>query len=47
MGDWKDNWFAVGQLDVERLLLEWRWLCPRPMALACLRELEFRLHVKL
>ena len=33
MGDWKGNWFAVEQLDVERLLLEWRWLCPKRMTL--------------
>lgn len=25
--------FAVDHLDVERLLVEWRWLCQRPMAL--------------
>lgn len=27
------NWFAVDHLDVERLLAEWRWLCPDPMSL--------------
>ena len=28
-----ENWFAVDYLDVERLLSNWRWLCPKPMAL--------------
>jgi len=28
-----ENWFGVDHLDVERLLAEWRWLCPKPMAL--------------
>jgi len=27
------DWFAVDHLDVERLLAEWRWLCPNPMSL--------------
>ncbi|MGA3090221.1 MAG: hypothetical protein ABSD75_16535 [Terriglobales bacterium] len=27
------NWFSVDQLDVERLLGEWRWLCSKPMTL--------------
>jgi hypothetical protein len=27
------DWFAVNHLDVERLLVEWRWLCKEPMAL--------------
>ena len=27
------DWFAVHQLDVERLLVDWRWLCKEPMAL--------------
>jgi len=27
------DWFAVENLDVERLLVEWRWLCLEPMAL--------------
>jgi hypothetical protein len=27
------DWFAVQNLDVERLLVEWRWLCHGPMAL--------------
>jgi hypothetical protein len=27
------DWFAVEHLDVERLLVEWRWLCQGPMAL--------------
>jgi hypothetical protein len=27
------DWFAVDRLDVERLLVEWRWLCKGPMAL--------------
>jgi hypothetical protein len=27
------DWFAVEHLDVERLLVEWRWLCEAPMAL--------------
>jgi hypothetical protein len=29
MGDW----FAVDHMDVERLLADWRWLCPNPMTL--------------
>ena len=32
-GDRMENWFAVDYLDVERLLSNWRWLCPKPMAL--------------
>ncbi len=28
-----ENWFAVDHLDVERLLVDWRWLCPKRMAL--------------
>ena len=27
------DWFAVQDLDVERLLVDWRWLCKEPMAL--------------
>jgi hypothetical protein len=27
------NWFGVDYLDVERLLVEWRWLCSKPMTL--------------
>jgi hypothetical protein len=27
------NWFAVEQLDVQRLLADWRWLCPESMTL--------------
>jgi len=27
------DWFGVDHLDVERLLAEWRWLCPNPMSL--------------
>src|SRR5215472_15571469 len=27
------DWFAVDHLDVERLLAEWRWLCPNPVSL--------------
>src|SRR6476469_5180082 len=27
------DWFAVDHLDVERLLAEWRWLCPDHMSL--------------
>jgi hypothetical protein len=27
------DWFAVDHLDVERLLGEWRWLCPNPVSL--------------
>ena len=27
------DWFAVHHLDVERLLVDWRWLCKEPMAL--------------
>jgi hypothetical protein len=33
-GDSMEPWFLVEHLDVERLLSEWRWLCPRPMTLA-------------
>jgi hypothetical protein len=28
-----ESYFLVGHLDVDRLLSEWRWLCPQPMAL--------------
>jgi hypothetical protein len=28
-----ETWFLVDKLDVEKLLVEWRWLCPDPMAL--------------
>ena len=28
------RWFAVDNLDVERLLADWRWLCPGRMRLA-------------
>jgi len=28
-----ENWFAVDHLDVERLLADWRWLCPKRMTL--------------
>lgn len=27
------EWFAVDHLDLDRLLAEWRWLCPNPMSL--------------
>jgi hypothetical protein len=27
------DWFAVEHLDVERLLVDWRWLCPKRMTL--------------
>jgi hypothetical protein len=27
------QWFLVDHLEVERLLLEWRWLCPQRMTL--------------
>jgi hypothetical protein len=27
------DWFAVDHLDVERLLAEWRWLCPNRVSL--------------
>src|SRR5579872_152310 len=27
------DWFAVGDLNVDRLLVEWRWLCKEPMRL--------------
>jgi hypothetical protein len=27
------DWFAVDHLDVDRLLVEWRWLCQGPVAL--------------
>ena len=27
------DWFAVDHLDVDQLLMEWRWLCPNPMSL--------------
>lgn len=50
--------FQVSHLDVERLLADWRWLCPNPMSLVArnafadlfLRDLEdhvFRLNVGL
>jgi hypothetical protein len=32
-GDSMENWFSVDHLDVERLLGDWRWLCPQRMAL--------------
>ncbi len=32
-GDSMENWFAVDHLDVERLLTDWRWLCPKRMTL--------------
>jgi hypothetical protein len=28
-----EQWFAVDHLDVERLLVKWRWLCPGRMDL--------------
>jgi hypothetical protein len=28
-----ESYFLVDHLDVERLLREWRWLCPQPMVL--------------
>jgi hypothetical protein len=28
-----ESYFLVEHLDVDRLLSEWRWLCPQPMAL--------------
>ncbi len=28
-----DSYFLVGHLDVDRLLSEWRWLCPQSLAL--------------
>jgi hypothetical protein len=28
-----ERWFLVDHLDIERLLSEWRWLCPHRMAL--------------
>jgi|SRR5579864_4828015 len=28
-----DNWFQVQRLDIDRLLAEWRWLCPQPVTL--------------
>jgi hypothetical protein len=27
-----ENWFAIEHLDVERLLADWRWLCPSRMS---------------
>ena len=32
-GDRMENWFAVDHLDVERLLADWCWLCPKRMTL--------------
>jgi hypothetical protein len=29
----REDWFAVEDLDTERLLSEWRWLCPQKMVL--------------
>jgi hypothetical protein len=28
-----ERWFSVAHLDVERLLKNWRWLCPQELAL--------------
>lgn len=28
-----ENWFAIDHLDVERLLADWRWLCPKRVSL--------------
>jgi hypothetical protein len=28
-----EKWFAVAGLETERLLAEWRWLCPSPVSL--------------
>ncbi len=28
-----ESYFLVGHLDVDRLLSEWRWLCPQSLAL--------------
>jgi hypothetical protein len=28
-----ESYFLVEHLDVDRLLIEWRWLCPKPMSL--------------
>lgn len=28
-----EHWFVVDHLDVERLLADWRWLCPKRMTL--------------
>jgi hypothetical protein len=28
-----DEWFLVDHLDIERLLSEWKWLCPSEMTL--------------
>jgi hypothetical protein len=28
-----ESYFLVDHLDVERLLADWRWLCPQPMSL--------------
>jgi hypothetical protein len=28
-----EHWFQVQHLDEDRLLAEWRWLCPKPMRL--------------
>jgi hypothetical protein len=28
-----EHWFEVQHLDIDRLLAEWRWLCPKPMRL--------------
>src|SRR5260370_19482304 len=28
-----EPWFLVDHLEIDRLLSEWRWLCPQPVAL--------------
>lgn len=32
-GETVESYFVVEQLDSERLLAEWKWLCPAPMTL--------------
>src|SRR5579864_5244708 len=33
-----EQWFRVDNLGIERLLSEWRWLCPHRMALVARTE---------
>ena len=35
-----ESYFLVGHLDVDRLLSEWRWLCPQSLALVARSAFE-------
>lgn len=39
-----DLWHNVAHLDSERLLVEWRWLCPLPMTIVALAASFDSLH---